>query len=344
VLGGLLSLLAAAAFAFNSVASRRAVLTGTVAQGMAITVPLGVPMFALAAAAAGYLGAVTEFSGRSLLLLSLAGMLHFVWGRYCNYRATKAMGANLTGNLQQFDLVLSLALAIWLLGETLTPLKVVGIILVVIGASMRPGKPASPSSTELPADASAEPADAVLAAADPPKPAAFTPNYAEGYLFGVLTMTGYAVSPILIRTALENTNIGTSLAAGLVSYLAATVLISLFVFWPGHVRHVLAVDRETVKWFTASGVTVCISQMFRYMALSVAPVTVVQPIQRLASLFRILFSWILNREHEVFGGAIIVGALLSIVGALALSVSTEIVLSAVPLPDWLVALARWQWP
>ena len=28
----------------------------------------------------------------SLAVLAAAGVLHFVWGRYCNYRATKAMG------------------------------------------------------------------------------------------------------------------------------------------------------------------------------------------------------------------------------------------------------------
>jgi hypothetical protein len=35
---------------------------------------------------------------------------------------------------------------------------------------------------------------------------------------------------------------------------------------------------------------------------------------------------------------------LALLGALALSVSTDVVLAHVPLPDWVVALARWQWP
>ena len=37
-------------------------------------------------------------------LLSLAGIIHFAFGRYCNYRATKAMGANLVGPVQQGSL------------------------------------------------------------------------------------------------------------------------------------------------------------------------------------------------------------------------------------------------
>jgi hypothetical protein len=34
----------------------------------------------------------------------------------------------------------------------------------------------------------------------------------------------------------------------------------------------------------------------------------------------------------------------SLIGALALSISTETVLTYVPLPDIVVAIARWQWP
>lgn len=344
MLGGLLALLSAATFAFNSAASRRAVLTGTVAQGMAITVPLGVPMFLVVTAAVGSLGSVAAFGGHTLLLLALAGVLHFVWGRYCNFRATKALGANLAGNVQQCDLVVSLALAMWILGETLTPVKVLGIILVVTGSAMRPGHQAPRGKTALPVDEGVEPAASLPSASGPPKPVAFTPNYVEGYLWGVLTWSGYAVSPILIRTALENTTLGSSLAAGLVSYTAATLAIGLLLLWPGQLRHALAVDRVTLTWFTWSGVMVCVSQMFRYMALSLAPVTVVQPIQRLATLFRFFFSWFLNPEHEVFDRKVILGAILSIIGACALSISTDLVVSLVPLPDWLATAARWRWP
>ena len=47
--GGLLALLSAATFAFNNASLRRGVLTGSVAQAMAVTVPIGFPIFLLAA-------------------------------------------------------------------------------------------------------------------------------------------------------------------------------------------------------------------------------------------------------------------------------------------------------
>ena len=89
---------------------------------------------------------------------------------------------------------------------------------------------------------------------------------------------------------------------------------------------------------------VCLSQMFLYMGYAVAPVSVIVPIQRLSIVFRIYFGHLLNPQHEVFGGKVYLGTVVSLIGALALSVSTDLVLDYVTLPDWLIAIARWQWP
>jgi hypothetical protein len=59
VLAGFLAILSAATFALNNASVRRGVLTGSVAQAMAITVPLGVPLFFAAALASGTLWMVT---------------------------------------------------------------------------------------------------------------------------------------------------------------------------------------------------------------------------------------------------------------------------------------------
>src|SRR6267142_7149625 len=109
-------------------------------------------------------------------------------------------------------------------------------------------------------------------------------------------------------------------------------------------RYAVAVNRESAKWFTLSGVLVFLSQMFLYMAMSVAPVTVVSPINRLSILFRLYFSRWLNPEHEVFGGSVIAGTVVSLAGALALSLSTQALQDVVLLPDTLAALLAWHWP
>jgi drug/metabolite transporter (DMT)-like permease len=334
VLGGLLAICAAACFAFNNASVRRAVLTGSIAQGMAITVPIGVPLFFVAALVTGNLAAVAGFSPKALIALSAAGILHFVWGRYCNYRATRAIGTNLVAPIQQFNLLVSLALAIWLLGEYLTPLKVVGIGLILLGPTftMQTKKKERPVSEEK------------ITPIDAEKPSVFQPKYAEGYLFSLLSATGYGLSPILVRVGLENQGIGVSLAGGLVAYIAATVAFALVLLWPGQFRHVWAVDREAAKWFTFSGFLVFFSQMFLYMAMSIAPVTVVSPINRLSILFRLFFSRLLNPQHEVFGGSVVFATVVSLLGALALTMSTDLAQSLLPLPDSVVRVLNWRWP
>src|SRR5690349_9647723 len=103
---------------------------------MAITVPIGLPLFFLAALLTGHVGDVFGFSTKAMAALSAAGVLHFVWGRYCNYRATRAIGTNLVAPIQQVNLIVALFLAIWLLGEQFTVLKIIGIALVLAGPSV----------------------------------------------------------------------------------------------------------------------------------------------------------------------------------------------------------------
>src|SRR4029078_9226099 len=136
VRGAFFPLAAPATFAFNNASVRRAVLTGSIVQGMAITVPIAVPLSFIAALITVNLAAVMGFSPTAVVALSAAGILHFVWGRYCNYRATRAIGTNLVAPIQQVNLIFTLFLAIWLLGEQLTPLKILGIALVLIGPSI----------------------------------------------------------------------------------------------------------------------------------------------------------------------------------------------------------------
>jgi drug/metabolite transporter (DMT)-like permease len=325
--------LSAATFAFETATARRGVLTGSVAQALSITVPLGVPIFFLVAAAVGSLGAILNFSTLAIFYLALAGVLHFVWGRYCNYRASKAMGANLVAPVQQSNMLVTLALAIWILGEHLTPMRVLGIILVVLGPA-------------LTYDRSRHKAPATIVGAPTVIDAhkVFRPNYAEGYLFALLSSTGYGISPVLVRLALEDRGLDSSLGGGLISYTAATLAFALILLLPGQWRHVRAIDPGAAKWFAISGVCVCFAQMLRYMALAIAPVSVVTPIQRLSLVFRIYFGRLINPQHEVFGGRIIAATVVSLAGALALSVSTELVQSLLPLPDWARAALNWQWP
>ncbi len=330
MLGGFLALMSALTFAMNNACARKGVLSGSVLQALSISVPLGVPFLFAATVIFGGFPAIAKFSTPSLLWLGAAGIVHFVMGRYCNYRATKAIGANLVGPLQDMNIIYSMGMAVFWLGEQLNVLKFIGFALVMFGPVM---------TLSVRARANKKPPDA-----KPKKVPAFTPVYAEGYLFALLSGLCYGTSPILVRQGLAQADLGASIAASFVSYSAAAFVVLLLMLIPGSVQDVKRLDRKAGKWFVIAGVFVAISQMLRYMALSVAPVTVVAPIGRLSSIFRVYFGWLMNREHEVFSSRVIVGTVVSLLGALVLSLDTGYVVSLGNFPDWMVTALRWRWP
>lgn len=331
MLGGFLALLSAITFGFNNASVRRGVLSGSVLQALAITVPVGVPFFLVMILVTGNIGAVTGMTTEAFLWLAAAGVLHFVIGRYCNYRSTKAIGGNLSGPWKQSNLILALVLAIVFLGEVLTPLKVAGIVLILLGAYFtskatfkKPGAQKNQTAKE--------------------KPAEFEPSYREGYSFALLSAVAYGSSPILVRMGLESQGPGSSFWGGLISYSSAALVIGLILLLPGRWKHVREVGQSSVRWFSLAAILVGFSQMFRYMALAIAPVSVVTPIQSTSVVFRVIFGWLINRSTEVFGVWVVLGVVMTMLGVIGLSVSTEIVMTYLPLPDALLRMIDYRWP
>jgi uncharacterized membrane protein len=285
---------------------------------------VALPLFLIGMALTGGFPVLWSFSWRSLGLLALAGIIHFVLGRHCNYRATKAMGANLVAPVQQFSLVVTLVLAVVWLGETFTVLRMIGIALVVFG----PGLVLRRDKRAIATNGSP----------------GYEPNLAEGYTFAILSAIGFGISPILIAEALHVKTIGSGIAGGFVSYVAATIALAVPLLLPGQWASVRALDRTTGRWFVVSGIAIAMSQMTRYMALAVAPVSVVTPIQRLTVVFQIYFGALVNPEHEVFGERLILGTAVSLIGAVALSVSLDEVGGLIALPPSLATVLGWHWP
>lgn len=334
MLGGLLALCAAATFGLNNAAARRGLVSGTVLQAVAVSVPLGIPIFLIAALVAGSLGATASFDLKALVFLALAGIVHFVFSRYCSYRAVRAIGSNLAGPVQETSMLVSLALAVTVLGEQLSLLKFIGIGLVMAGPTL-----IATGGRRAMARRAGE-----VAAGKRTNVLAFAPAYAEGYFFAVLSSFGYGLSPILVRSAIENASIGASIAAGLVSHVAAALVVAFVLLIPGNWANVKSMERKVGVWYLIAGFLVSSSQMLRYMALTIAPVTVVSPIQRLSLVFRVIFAWILNREHEVFSSLMFLGTSLSLCGALFLTVDSAWLAELLSLPPGLAATLEWRWP
>ena len=323
MLGSILALASAALFGLNSASIRRGVLTGSVLHALAITVPLGVPLFALAYIAFGGLQSPSYSSYSGWAWFAAAGVVHFAIGRYGNYRAMRAVGAALSAPLQQISIPVSLGLALFFLDETLSMLRLAGILLVMIGPVVAIWRPAGASAVTT--------------------PFGFRPAYREGFFWGTVGAIAYGASPLLIIKGLgTNGGLTDILAGGLISYIAAAIVILAVVLAVGGRSFMGQLDRKAGKWFLLSTVLVFLSQVCRYMALAIAPVSVVVPIQRMSIVFRVIFGWIFNREHEVFGSRLLLGMSMSLIGVITLTLSTEFV--QLMLPSQWAAFLAFEWP
>ena len=139
---------------------------------------------------------------------------------------------------------------------------------------------------------------------------------AEGYIFGTLGALAYGTSPLFIRTALDSN--GLAIFGGLVSYSAAAIIMLLLLSVPANRNTVRNTSKPTFLWFSASTITVFLAQLFRFVALSMSPVTIVATLQRTHVLFVLLFSFLINRQLESFSPKILAGILLSVTGAILL--------------------------
>ena len=266
---------------------------------MAITVPLGaiIGWGCLAIVDAGWVGNVTD----DLVMFSApAGIVHFVAGRYSNYRAIQAMGANLVAPVQQTSVVITLVLAIAMLGEVPTSQQIIGIAVVLATPLLLIRRSAREDK---------EPGRA------------FKPDLRSGYLFAGLSALAFGISPILVGFGLRGApGIVTGLASGTIAYMAAALVVLAILALPRARTGGLVASGASLGWYVLSGVTVAASQLIGYMALALAPVSVVVPIQRISIVLRLGFARAFNREAEVFGKSMLLATLLSLTGALMIAV------------------------
>jgi len=306
-------------------------VTGSVLQGMAFTVPVGWLSFLLMAIAFGELGQVVAIPPVAMLWLASQGVVHFVMGRYCNYRANQLMGVNLAAPVIQLQVPFAMIMAVATLHEPFTTLQAIGTALILGGSFT------TQSNAEK-----AKQATAPLPAAQTTDTAAFRPQVFRGYGFAFVAAALYGSSPLLAREAfLHAPGIGT-LASGCLAYAAATLVFSLALLKPGSWRDIRSTRPENRPWFLAAAVLVAVSQALVYASLAVAPLMVVTPILQLSLVFRLFLSQLINRDHEVMNTAVLIGAFAAVAGSLLVSIDTTILTAWAELPAPVAAFLNYR--
>lgn len=293
MLGVLVAVISSICFGANSVFARRGTALARPRIGVLITLIMGPPTFLIVAVAFGQLGRLGEFTLLSLLALAVAGVIHFVLGRSLNYNTVSLLGASRASILANASPLMSVGLAVLLLREEITANILVGAALTVLGPILI-GQSSGGSQQPLEMRA-----------------------LRRGMLMGLAAALCYGISPLLIKFALRQASL--PLAGSLVSYIAAFAVLGSTLLHPS-VRHDLVHSpTKGLLWYAAAGMAVNMAQLFRYVALSIAPVSLVAPLIQLSTLFTLFLSFGMNRRIEALDKFTVSGAVLVVVGAVILT-------------------------
>ena len=306
MLGVIFALVSSFSFSVNSVLARRGLARAAASAGAFVTVMIGVPMFLVAALVTGQLFDAGQVPLTGYAQLSAAGIVHFGLGRYCNYRAISAIGATRTGPVQALTIPYAVLIAFLFLGETINPGMAAGIALVLVGPAMMVER---------------APVRAVQGASGT-RPA-FELRQGEGYLFAGLSVAFYGTSPILIRAALAG-NTDLAVFGGLVAYTAAAGALIATLVVPARRELIGAMRFGTVRLFLGAGFFVFAAQMFRFIALSLAPVALITPLMRTGAVFTLGLSWAINRHLEKITWRVVAGIFVSVAGAVVLIIARPV--------------------
>ncbi len=262
-LGVLSGITSSLLFSLNTVITRKGVYEGNVFEAVAYATLFGIPMFLVSTYLTGEYRFFENPNIMFILIFLLAGILHFILGRYLYYKSIHLSGANVATPVVSLTQVFAVIFAVIFLSEGVSILKGVGILLALSGITYM-------SISNLK-----------------------NVKIFKGIIVALASTLVFATSTNLVRFGL---NIAPYPHTGLlISYLASSPTLISFKM---HKDRMENIDTNLRRFLIYSGLTVNLGQMFRYIALTFIGVTVLSPLYGLMPIQVLLLSYIVIRKYE----------------------------------------------
>ena len=240
---------------------------------------------------------ITSISGRVLLFLVLSGIATGAsW--LCYFKALQIGDVNKVTPIDKSSTILTMLLAFVFLGEAITVVKFIAMILMAVGTYMmiQKKKTVVEATTEKPVEITAEKPVEITAE----KPAEVTAaeaaekvEHKSWLLYAAGSAVFASLTSILGKIGIENinSNLGTAIRTVVVLIMAWIV-----VFVTGKQNTIKDIDRKSWLFLGLSGIATGSSWLCYYRALQTGPASVVVPIDKLSILITIAFSYFVFKE------------------------------------------------
>jgi drug/metabolite transporter (DMT)-like permease len=225
-----------------------------------------------------------------------AGLTGTLLGRLCYFSAIATVGASRTEPIKATQPLHATAIAVLILGESISSGRFGGIVLIIAGVAIVTVQ----SSRDTTLDASQQ-------------------ETARGALFAFSAALFFGLEPVWAKIGLAD---GTPVLVGL-SLRVGIAALGFFAYlrYRGNLPTVATLRSRSTRWYVGAGIANTVFILSYYGALELSPVTVVVPIVQTSPLVVVLLSVVLlPRRLEAVDRTIIIGCLLVVVGAVAVTV------------------------
>ena len=210
---------------------------------------------------------IGNISTKTLVFLVLSGLATGAsW--LCYFRALQKGDINKVVPIDKSSTVLTILLALIFLGEGLSPVKIVSVVLIAVGTLMMIDRKA-PTEADRSKDS-------------------------RGWLiYAVLSAVFASVTAILGKVGIEDidSNLGTAIRTTVVLLMAWFMVLVT-----GKCSEVKKIEGRELLFIILSGIATGASWLCYYRALKEGPASVVVPIDKLSILVTIIFSRIVFKE------------------------------------------------
>jgi drug/metabolite transporter (DMT)-like permease len=299
--GNLFALGSAVAFGANAIITRRGMLRVSSNYIATISVFTGCLFFLPINAMTGDLFGLGQLSWKAYLFWALSGVIHFALGRTWAYRSIQLLGSNRSNIVTGLSPGVTVALAMMILKERMTPLMGFGILLSLAGPLLIILKEQTVRQSQLASSSSGKEVD--------------RHTLFVGMVYGIGAAIFWGSSAIFIKFGLEAG--GSPVTGTLIAYVAAATVISPSVLLNDKQRKELFHEgRKSLPLAISSGLTTSVAQLLKYLSIAYGSVIVVSLVGRTTPLWVLLFAFLFNREYESFSRWVFLGNGLLIIGTI----------------------------
>lgn len=212
---------------------------------------------------------IGDISPKTLIFLVLSGLA--TGGSWLFYfKALQIGDVNKVTPVDKSSVVLTMILGVIVLGESITPLKLLAIIGIALGTYLM-AVPAKNNKTKI----------------------SDTKGDSKWLLYAILSAVFASLTAILGKIGIENveSNLGTAIRTIVVALLAWAIVI-----YTGKVTSIKTISKKSVLFLVLSGITTGLAWLSYYRALQSGPASVVVPIDKLSIVVSVTFAYFVLGE------------------------------------------------